>query len=133
MNNKAVIYISTFSEGKKGKLELNHQVNICREYANKNNYEVAEVIEQFGGNKMADDRPELLHLLEHCSKKEVGHVIIAERDKIYTEFFRRLILHEYLKSQSIGMHIVLDPDVQEFLERVVYPDIMQVVKDLGVN
>lgn len=133
MNNKVVIYISTFSESKRGTDELKYQLNVCKEYAYKNKFEVIEVIEQKGGNRIADDRLELLHLLELCSKRKVGHVIIAERDKIYTEMFRRLSLHEYLKEQGIGMHIVLDADAQEYLERIVLPDMMRVVEDLGIS
>lgn len=133
MNNKAAVYISTFSDNKVGKNELNQQLNICKEYAQKSNLRIIEVIEQVGGNRVANDRPEVLHLLELCSTKKVGHVIMAERDKIYTEMFRRISLHDYLKAQDIKMHIVLDADVQEFLEKTVYPDMVLAIRSLGIE
>lgn len=67
---RAVIYcrVSTKEQVVEGN-SLSSQERICREYADRNNFEIAEVFLEKGESAKTDDRTELLRLLSYCEHK----------------------------------------------------------------
>lgn len=109
-NLKAVIYcrVSTKEQVTDG-MSLTTQENICREYALKNGYEIAQVFIEMGESAKTADRTELKKLLTYCSDKKnrINAVIAYKIDRIsrntddYSQI--RLLLKRYhveIKSAS---------------------------------
>lgn len=131
MNNKAVIYCRTNAEGKLAKDELLSQQKICEEFAKKEGLEIVEVIKEFS-NGLQHDRREVNRIIELCATDRTSHAVIATRDRLFVDVVSRVSFHHFLKEKGIGMHIVLDADEQEFIENVVFKDLIQIIEDSGV-
>ncbi|MFA6251031.1 MAG: recombinase family protein [Candidatus Paceibacterota bacterium] len=107
---RCVIYVrvSTKEQADEGN-SLVTQERICREYANKNDYEINEVFVEQGESAKTADRTELQKLLKYCAEKKNGirAVIIYKLDRLsrntddYSQI--RLLLKRYgveIKSTS---------------------------------
>ena len=108
--SKAVIYsrVSTKEQVEEGN-SLATQERNCREYANKNNYAIAQVFIEEGESAKTAERTELQKLLRFCSdkKQQIKAVIIYKIDRLsrntddYSQL--RLLLKRYgveIKSTS---------------------------------
>ncbi len=109
-NKRAVIYVrvSTKEQVDEGN-SLNTQEKICREYAEKNQYEVASIFIEQGESAKTADRTELLKLLTYCADKKNGvkAIIIYKVDRLSRSVddysYLRLLLKKYgveIKSTS---------------------------------
>ncbi len=107
---RAVVYVrvSTKEQVDEGN-SLSTQEKICREYALKNNYEVAEIFIEQGESAKTADRTELQKLFTYCAdkKNKIEAVIIYKLDRLsrntddYSQI--RLLLKRYgveIKSTS---------------------------------
>ena len=83
--NRAVIYcrVSTKEQVEEGNSLVTQERN-CREYANKNNYEITQVFIEQGESAKTADRTELQKLLRFCSdkKQNIKAVIIYKIDRL---------------------------------------------------
>ena len=82
---KAVLYcrVSTKEQVEDGN-SLVVQEKACREYAEKNSYEIAEIFIEQGESAKTADRTELQKMLNYCSEKKnmVSVVIIYKIDRL---------------------------------------------------
>ena len=110
VRKKAIIYVrvSTKEQVDEGN-SLSTQEKMCREYANKSEYEVAEVFVEQGESAKTADRTELQKLLAYCADKKnnINAVIIYKVDRLSRSVddysYLRLLLKKYgveIKSTS---------------------------------
>ncbi len=102
ITKRAVIYcrVSTREQVDEGS-SLITQEKVCREYATKNGFEVAQVFLEQGESAKTADRTELQKLLVYCSDKKqgIGAVIVYKLDRLsrntddYSQL--RLLLKRY--------------------------------------
>ena len=80
---EAIIYIrvSTKNQANEG-FSLENQEKVCRDYAKKNNYVVKKVFSDAGESAKFLDRPEIINLLEYCSREEPDALIVHKLDRL---------------------------------------------------
>ena len=81
---KAIIYIRVSSKEQLEGSSLEIQEKICRDYAEKNGYEVDKVFIEKGESAKTTDRTELQLLLEYIAKnhKNLNSIIVAKIDRL---------------------------------------------------
>ncbi|HWB02936.1 MAG TPA: recombinase family protein [Verrucomicrobiales bacterium] len=123
---KAVIYcrVSTKEQVEEGN-SLITQERICRDYCQKNGYEVSVVFLEQGESAKTADRTELRKLLSHCAnrKNDTSAVIIYKLDRLsrntddYSQI--RLLLKRYgVEIRSTSEHFENTP-VGRFMENTI--------------
>ena len=118
------VRVSTKEQVEEGN-SLSTQEKICRDYALKNDFEVAEIFIEQGESAKTADRTELQKLLAYCSDKKHGinAVIIYKLDRLsrntddYSQL--RLLLRRYsVEIKSTSEHFDNNP-VGRFLENTM--------------
>jgi site-specific DNA recombinase len=123
---KAVIYcrVSTKEQVEEGN-SLSTQEKICREYTQKNGYEVVEIFIERGESAKTADRTELQKLLLYCSNKKNGirAIIVYKLDRLsrntddYSQL--RILLKRYgVEIKSTSEHFENTP-VGRFMENTM--------------
>ena len=109
VNNKVVIYcrVSSKEQVDEGN-SLASQERICREYALKNNYEVARTFIEEGESAKTTNRTQLNKLLAFCTDKKntVAHVIIHKIDRLSRNTYDYGYLKRYLQKFNISIKSV---------------------------
>lgn len=125
-HKKAVIYcrVSTKEQVEEGN-SLVSQERICRTYAEKYNYDLAEIFIEMGESAKTADRTELKRLLSFCSKKtnSINAVIVYKIDRLsrntddYGQI--RLFLRKYgVDIKSATEHFEDNP-MGRFMENII--------------
>ena len=126
IQKKAVIYcrVSTKEQVDEGN-SLSTQEKICREYCNKNNYEIAEIFNEQGESAKTANRTELQKLLTYCADKKhgVNAIVIYKVDRLsrntddYSQL--RLLLKRYgVEIKSTSEHFE-DTPTGRFMENTM--------------
>src|SRR5690349_1985452 len=106
ITKKAVIYcrVSTKEQVEEGN-SLATQERICREYAFKNDFEVAEVFIEQGESAKTQDRKELKSLMLYCGdrKNKITAVIVYKIDRLSRSVFGYQQLRIKLKSYGVEL------------------------------
>jgi site-specific DNA recombinase len=95
-SKNAVIYVRVSSKEQVDEgNSLVTQQRVCKEYVNKNGYEVIKVFEERGESAKTDDRTELQNMLTFCNDKRngVSLVVVYKVDR----FARKSLDHESLR------------------------------------
>jgi DNA invertase Pin-like site-specific DNA recombinase len=125
-NKQAVIYcrVSTKEQVEEGN-SLSTQEKLCREYALKNAYDIAEVFIEQGESAKTANRPELQRLLSYCSdrKKQINAVIAYKLDRISRNTddysYIRILLKRYgIEIKFTSEHFENSP-AGRFMENII--------------
>jgi len=123
---RAVLYcrVSTKEQVEEGN-SLVSQEKICRDYAFKNGYDIAEIFIEQGESAKTADRKELQRLLAYCSdrKNKISYVIAYKIDRISRNVYDysqlRIILKRYgVEIKSTTEHFEDNP-AGRFMENII--------------
>jgi site-specific DNA recombinase len=108
----AVVYtrVSTEEQAKTG-LSLENQEKACREFAERNGYQVLEVFREEGVSAKTADRKELMKMLNYCrsNKGGVDAVIVWKVDRFARRAEDHLALKAVLIKQNVQLLSVTEP------------------------
>ncbi len=119
MTKRAVLYarVSNNDRSRTNGSNLQSQVEMCREYAHKHNYEiVAELAEDDQGASGATfDLPQLTKALEMAHSKKFDVLIVRELDRLSRDLAKQLIVEQELKMVGVAIEYVMYdfPDTPE--------------------
>lgn len=115
MNKKAVLYLRVSSQKQVDNFSLQNQEIICREYCQKNNYEVVKVFIEPGESAKTDDRPEFQKMLLYCRRKEneINTVIFYHSSRFSRDTKDLLIIQADLARYAINLDSVTEPMIKE--------------------
>jgi DNA invertase Pin-like site-specific DNA recombinase len=123
---RAVLYcrVSTIEQAEEGN-SLSTQEKTCREYANKNGYQVVEVFIERGESAKTANRTELQKMLGFCAQKKNGitAVIVYKIDRLsrntddYSQL--RILLKRYGVSIKSTTEQIEDTPVGRFMENTM--------------
>lgn len=102
MNNKAIIYCRTATEGGEAKTKLAWQKKICRDYAKSKGYKVTETLSEVGSG-MKPDRPGLLKLTDVVKANRIKHVVVSNPDRISRNEAHLILFKNLLKRQRVQL------------------------------
>ena len=124
--NKCLIYcrVSTKEQVEEGN-SLTTQEKICKEYAEKNDYQIIDIYREAGESAKTADRTELQKLLKFCSDKRNGisTIIIYKIDRLsrntddYSQL--RLLLKKYGVDIKSTSEQISDSPVGRFMENTL--------------
>jgi len=101
--------VSTEEQAEKG-YSLDTQEKLCRDYADRNGYQVAGVFRDEGKTATKLDRPALQDLLAKCTKgTTVGAVIVQETDRLARNTHDHLTIRAILQKARIKLVSVAQP------------------------
>ena len=108
----AIIYVrvSTTEQAEFG-YSLKAQEQLCREYAQRNNYNVSKVFIEKGESAKTTNRTELKNLLSYIKviKNKVNALIIYKIDRLSRDMFDSLTIRLMLKQLKIELKSVTEP------------------------
>jgi len=108
----AIIYIrvSTTEQAELG-YSLKAQEEICKEYAEKNNYNILKVFREEGGSAKNTNRTELQKLLKFIkeNKKDIDLLIIYKLDRLSRDVYDALTLRILFNELGIELRSVTEP------------------------
>ena len=81
---KAIIYTRVSTKEQVEGYSLTYQQSLCREYAEKQGWEVIEMFEEQGESAKTTDRTQLLNLLEYCNKNKgkIDILLVHKLDRV---------------------------------------------------
>ncbi len=108
---KVVIYTRVSTKEQVEGYSLTYQENICREYANKQGWEVVGVFQEQGESAKSANRTQLLKLLEFCNKhrKETDVVLVHKIDRVSRIAADYLAIKTTLIAHNIILRSVTEP------------------------
>ena len=104
--------------------ELNSQISICKDYSNKNKYEIAEVFSEIRSSQDFE-REQYKALKEYIKKYTHVRVIVTHLDRLNRNLIEQAKLNELLLSTAsyvevVGSGIVkLDTPEQQMLSNII--------------
>ena len=121
INLKTVIYARK-SRGTQE--ELNSQISICKDYCNKNSYEIAEVFSEIVSSQ-SFEREQYKALKEYIKKYAHVRVIVTHLDRLNRNLIQQAKLNELLLSTASYVEVVgsgviqLDTPEQQMLSNII--------------
>lgn len=97
---KAVIY-ARFSSSSQREASIDEQVKVCKDYAEKNNYEVVKVYSDSALTGKTDERPALKKLLTDSSKNNFNIVLVYSIDRFGRDLVQTLLNEKKLSDNNV--------------------------------
>jgi len=108
---KAVIYCRVSTKEQAANLSLPTQLKACREYCQRNGFEVVEVFEDAGESAKTTDSPDFQRMLWYCmaNKKPVSFVVINSLNRFPRNVNDHAIIKTLLLRLGISLRSVSEP------------------------
>lgn len=124
--NSCFIYcrVSTEEQADKG-YSLDAQEKLCREFAERNGYRIADVFRDEGKSATSLDRPALQEMLSRCSKEgSTAAVIVQETDRLARNTKDHLTIKAVLKKADTKLISVAQPMLDDSPEGMMIDTIL---------
>ncbi|WP_252431206.1 recombinase family protein [Peribacillus butanolivorans] len=114
---KTVIYVRRSLNEVKQKTSIDYQISTCREYAEKQDWLVHEVLNE--GEKSArstelEERKEIRRLMNEVRSGFIERIIVFKRDRISRRADQYMEFVELLRTHKVSMHFAGDNEPQMF-------------------
>lgn len=96
-----VVIYARFSSSSQREASIEEQVKICREYAERNNYNVVKVYSDSAISGKTDNRPALKKLLYDSSKQKFNAVIVYSIDRFGRDLAQTLLNEKRLNDNGV--------------------------------
>jgi site-specific DNA recombinase len=118
---RAVIYCRVSTKEQAQNLSLPTQLRLCREYCQREKFEVAEVFEDAGESAKTTDRPELQRLIHFCSTKKnrVQFVIVLNLTRFSRNAGDHAMVRALLASHGVSLRSVTEPITDDPVGRLM--------------
>jgi site-specific DNA recombinase len=92
---KAIIYLRVSSDAQIDNTSLDEQLRVCKEYCERENFEVIKVFREEGASAKTSNRPILQEALTYCaSSKDIAYFVVYKLDR----FSRSVEYHHQIKA-----------------------------------
>lgn len=108
---RAVIYVRVSTKEQVSNLSLPTQLRACREYAEREGWEVAEIFEDAGESAKTVDRPNFSKMLHYCAdnKRTIQFVLVHSLSRFSRNTSDHAVVRTLLRKLGITLRSVTEP------------------------
>ncbi|MEM1203299.1 MAG: recombinase family protein [Acidobacteriota bacterium] len=107
---RAVAYLRVSTEDQVENSSLDNQERACREYCERQGFELVEIFREEGRSARSLDRPELKRMLHRCNRRSgIEAVVVYAVSRLARDTYGYVVLRRHFADRGVSIHSVTEP------------------------